>query len=65
MKLNLALFYLFFLCGSTFVYADKYPKNHTIDIIHYKFELSLSDFSDEIIGTASLRILFKTDDSKK
>jgi aminopeptidase N len=65
MKLNLALFYLFFLCGSTFVYADKYPKNHTIDIIHYKFELSLSDLSDEIIGTASLRILFKTDDSKK
>jgi len=65
MKLNHALIYLFFLLGSTFVFADKYPKNHNIDILHYKFELSLSDLSDEIIGKATLRILFKTNDSKK
>jgi aminopeptidase N len=65
MKLQYAFIYLFLLSGSTLVYADKYPKNHNIDIIHYKFELSLSDLSDEIMGKASLRILFKTDDSKK
>ena len=65
MKLYNALIYLFLLSGSTMVYADKYPKNHNIDILHYKFELSLSDLSDEIMGKASLRILFKTDDSKK
>ena len=65
MKLYHALIYLFLLSGSTLVYADKYPKNHNIDIIHYKFELSLSDQSDEIMGKASLHILFKTDDSKK
>jgi len=65
MKLNHALIYLFFLLGSTFVFADKYPKNHNIDILHYKFELSLSDLSDEIMGKATLRILFKTNDSKK
>ena len=65
MKLYHTLIYLFFLSGSTLVYADKYPKNHNIDILHYKFELSLSDLSDEIMGKASLHILFKTDDSKK
>ena len=65
MKLNHALIYLFLLSGNTLVYADKYPKNHNIDILHYKFELSLSDQSDEIMGKASLHILFKTDDSKK
>lgn len=65
MRLHHALIYLFLLSSSTLVYADKYPKNHNIDIIHYKFELSLSDLSDEIMGKASLRILFKTDDSKK
>ena len=32
MKLYHALIYLFFLSGSTLVYADKYPKNHNIDI---------------------------------
>ena len=65
MKLNHALIYLFFLLASTFVFADNYPKNHNIDILHYQFELSLSDLSDEIMGKATLRILFKTNDSKK
>lgn len=65
MKFHHTLFYLFFLFGNTFIFADNYPKNHAIDILHYKFELSLSDLSDEIMGKATLRILFKTNDSKK
>jgi aminopeptidase N len=65
MKLNHTLIYLLILSCSTLVYADKYPKNHAIDILHYKFELTLTDLSDEILGKASIRILFKTGDSKK
>jgi len=46
-------------------YADKYPRNYTVDIIHYAFELKLSDQTDEIFGTASITVLFKKNDVKQ
>ena len=45
--------------------ADIYPRNYNLDIIHYKFELNLSDATDEINGTATISILFKTSDTKE
>ena len=39
--------------------ADNYPKNPDIDILHYRFELILSDDEDIIRGSATLYILFK------
>ena len=53
------------LCLFTFipsVFADQYPFNYQIDIQHYAFALTLSDDTDEIIGTASIEILFKSND---
>ena len=41
------------------LFADTYPKNFDIDIRHYRFELELSDNSDEIIGKATIQVLFK------
>jgi len=45
--------------------ADKYPRNYNIDIMHYKYELVLSDATDEISGTASITLLFKKKDIKE
>jgi len=42
------------------VFADQYPFNYQIDIQHYAFELTLSDDTDELIGTTSIEILFKS-----
>ena len=39
--------------------ADNYPKNPDIDILHYRFELILSDDENIIRGSATLYILFK------
>lgn len=41
--------------------ADNYPKNYNIDILHYKFEINLSDDTDEIIARNSITVLFKKD----
>lgn len=41
--------------------ADNYPKNLNIDVLHYKFELKLSDENDQIYGRTSMRIFFKKD----
>ena len=39
--------------------ADDYPKNLYIDILHYKFELTLSDVTNEIRGVTTITLLFK------
>jgi len=44
------------------VHADAYPKNPGIDIQHYRFDLTLSDATDEIKGIATINILFKEKD---
>ena len=46
-------------------FADDYPRNYAIDIIHYAFELKLSDATDEIVGRASILILCKTNDIRQ
>ena len=46
-------------------FADNYPRNYSIDIIHYAFELKLSDETDEISGKATIRVLFKTNDIRQ
>ncbi len=49
----------FFFLNINPAVADNYPKNFKIDILHYKFELALSDDTNEIIGTTTITILFK------
>jgi len=60
---NLLLVVLLF--KSTLTFADNYPRNYAIDILHYKFELTLSDRTDEIIGQTTIDILFNTDSSRQ
>ena len=45
-------------------YADTYPKNLSVDIIHYAFELKLSDLSNEIKGKTTISFLSKSDNVK-
>ncbi len=47
-------------CCTALVSAkDNYPKNPDIDIVHYVFELSLTEQSDTITGKATVEILFR------
>lgn len=58
-------FYLFLLQLISFsVRADNYPKNFNIDVLHYKFELTLSDKTDEIVGVTSIQTRFKKENIK-
>lgn len=47
------------IASISLIARDKYPKNYDIDIIHYKFELSLSGDSDMINGKATVEVRFK------
>jgi len=38
--------------------SDPYARNPAVDIIHYQFQLRLSDQSNEIVGDASIEVLF-------
>jgi aminopeptidase N len=60
-------FILIFLQTASHVkaYADKYPFNYNIDVLHYAFDLVLSDTTDEINGTASISMLFKKEGIKQ
>ena len=55
------LLFIFFLFTGPAL-ADNYPRNYNIDILHYKFELGLSDSTDQINGIASITVLFKKND---
>ena len=58
----------FFLTGPVFgqhVYTDSYPKNEAVDIVGYVFELSLSDESDRIEGTAHVDARFNESGQSK
>jgi aminopeptidase N len=62
----LQYFLLIIVLGtSSICHADNYPRNYSLDILHYKFELTLSDATDELIGKTSIVILFNTDNSKQ
>ena len=41
--------------------ADTYPKNPNLDVLHYRFELLLSDASDGISGVTTVQVRFLTD----
>jgi aminopeptidase N len=56
---------LLLLVNSTVSFADNYPRNYAVDILHYRFELTLSDKSDEIIGQTTIDVLFNTDSSRQ
>lgn len=47
------------LLAPLFSWADLYPINKQIDVKHYSFELSLSDSTDLIVGTTSIKVQFK------
>lgn len=47
------------LLAPFFSWADLYPINKQIDVKHYSFELSLSDSTDLIVGTTSIKVQFK------
>ena len=60
-RLKSTMLMLLILHFSNFGYADQYPRNYAIDVLHYAFELTLSDKTDQISGSASISILFKKD----
>ena len=45
--------------------ADTYPRNYSIDIIHYTFNLTLSDKTDEIFGKTAITVLFRKNDVRQ
>ncbi len=45
----------------SFCWGDTYPKNPDIDVLHYAFDLTLSDETDLIRATAAIRVQFKTE----
>lgn len=53
------LFFVSFFILPVLLSADTYPINKNIDIKHYSFEITVSDTSDEIIGSTQITILFK------
>ena len=59
---NFTLRFLWLFTFVPSVFADQYPFNYQIDIQHYTFSLTLSDDTNEIIGTTSIKILFKSND---
>lgn len=50
------------LVFSIVLYADTYPKNPKIDVLHYAFSLRLSDSSDRIQGEAVVKVRFLGND---
>ena len=38
--------------------VDPYPRRYGVDVEHYRFDLTLNDETDEIVGSATIRILF-------
>lgn len=49
---------ILFILSPLTVAADNYPVNEFLDIAHYRFELTLSDETDEISGTATVQAKF-------
>ena len=53
-----------FLAATCVSFADNYPKNPNIDIVHYTFDITLTDETDVIQATATLLVKFKTNGIK-
>lgn len=54
--MRFALFALFMV--ATHLWADRYPRQDSIDVLHYRFEVKLSDSSDSISGEAQVEMRF-------
>ncbi len=65
MKIKHYFLFIVLLLSARNIFADNYPRNYSIDIIHYSFKLNLFDNTDEIIGSAFISILFKKNDIKQ
>ncbi len=68
LKKNIKSFsiYLFFVLFTYFSCENIYSQNHqlrynSIDVLNYKFELTVNDSSDVIYGIATVKISFKTE----
>lgn len=57
------IFLLLFLAiiTETVLADDRYPRNTSIDILHYRFVLDLNDSTDRIVGQATITIKFKAE----
>ena len=49
-----------FLAAPCSSFADNYPKKPNIDVVHYTFDITLSDETDFIKATATILVKFKT-----
>lgn len=65
MKLKHLILSLILSISSLYSFADTYPRNYAVDILHYAFELKLSDNTDEIIGKTTISVLIKANDVKQ
>jgi aminopeptidase N len=65
MRSNYCLVLLFVCFLSNKSFADTYPRNYSIDVLHYRFEVSLNDSNNEIIGKTSITIQFKKSNIKQ
>jgi aminopeptidase N len=59
------LLLLFVSLTSKKSFADTYPRNYAIDVLHYRFEVAVNDNNNEIIGKASISIQFKKSNIKQ
>ncbi len=59
MKFKIFFYSILFTALSFNAWADNYPKNYNIDVLHYNFKIQLSDKTDEIIGTTKINVVFK------
>ena len=64
MKRTIYLLAIIILCHTN-SFADNYPSNYSIDILHYAFNLSFTDNNDEMLGQASITLQFKKNDTKQ
>lgn len=65
MKRKSFLFLCLLLLTAMNGYADTYPRNYNIDILHYAFDLQFTDNTDEINGKASISFICKKADVKQ
>ncbi|MEI8097773.1 MAG: hypothetical protein WCG74_03015, partial [Sediminibacterium sp.] len=65
MKIKHFILAIILSSSSLYSFADTYPKNYAIDILHYAFELKLSDNTDVIIGKTTISVLIKTANVKQ
>ena len=57
----LALFLVGMYAQLGYATTDPYPKNPNIDALNYRFEVELSDETDEILGKMTMDVRFLTD----